>query len=307
MYQSNRGLIPVLAVESIPPDSGNFDWKDFYYRSLVEAEEPLIDYKEVYLEIDKLEKNSKVKEDTKTALRRSLENVLKFRKPLAFFIDEAQHITMTTSGRNLRNQINILKSLANISKVPIILTGNYDLLSYRDLNGQTIRRGNDIHVRRYKASNDKDIEAFINVLLAFQKHLPLEKEPDIIDHWDYFYSRTIGSVGILKDWFYLTYQVKSKENKNLKTLSVEDFKKYELSTDKCLKLLKEATTGEEKFENSNDSETLLYQKLGLIETGENEIEEIEDSQVKKKEKNNRPGQRKPKRDLVGVTEINKAQ
>lgn len=159
LYQTNRGLIPVLVVESVPPDSGSFDWKDFYYRSLVAAEEELIDNKEAYIE-DK-DTGQLVKEDTKTALRRSLESVLKLREPLAFIIDEAQHITMTISGRNLLNQINILKSLANITKVPIVLTGNYDLLNYRNLNGQTIRRGNDVHVRRYQANNDKDIEAFI--------------------------------------------------------------------------------------------------------------------------------------------------
>lgn len=297
-YQKDRGLLPILTIEAVPPDLGSFDWKDFYYRCLVEAEEILIDYK---MDIDEKEGNKKLKNDGKAALRRSLENVLKNRKPLAFFIDEAQHITMTTNSRNLRNQINILKSLANVTNVPIVLSGNYDLLTYRDLNGQTIRRGKDVHVRRYHEKNRDDLKSFINVLLAFQQHLPLEEEPDLINNWDYFYSRSIGCIGILKDWLYLTYQVTTTNNVNVRTLEIDDFRKHELSPGRSIKLLKEATQGESNYEKSNKQEEQLYIELGLIEKDE-ETSEIEDStaEPKKRKGNSKPGQRNPGRDPVGL-------
>ncbi|MBE4906943.1 ATP-binding protein [Bacillus luteolus] len=301
VLDKDKGLIPYLAVESVPPDSGSFDWKDFYYRALIEANEQLIDYK-ILLENKNMDK--KVKDENRSALRRSLENVLIYRKPKAFIIDEAQHITMTISGRNLRNQVNILKSLGNITKVPIILTGTYDLLAYRDLNGQTIRRGTDIELRRYQANNQSDIESFINVLLAFQKHLPLELEPNLIDYWDYFYSRTIGCVGILKDWLYLTLQSSLRANPLTKTLELTDFKRYELSSERCMKLLTEASYGESKLKVSDAADLELYQKLGLVQI-EQENEVTVDENVKKRNKSNKKGrpvgQRKPKRDQVGNT------
>lgn len=299
LYKNDRGLLPYLTVESVPPDSGNFDWKDFYYRSLVAAEEPLIDYK---VDLEESNSGKKVKNDVRAALRRSLENVLLYRKPLAFFIDEAQHITMTTSSRNLRNQVNILKSLANLTKVPLVLTGNYDLIPYRDLNGQTIRRGNDVHLRRYKANDKNDVKSFINVLLQFQKHLPLKEEPDLISHWDYFYSRTIGCIGILKDWFYVTYQICSKNNPDITTLFIDDFRKYEISPGRSIKLLNEATRGEQQYENSN-SESELYMKLELIE--EADVQESEEEKKENKGKR-KPGERKPHRDKVGIEELEEA-
>jgi hypothetical protein len=300
-YQIDRGLLPILAIEAVPPDQGSFDWKDFYYRCLVQADEILIDYK---MDIDEREGNKKLKNDGKAALRRSLENVLTFRKPLAFFIDEAQHITMTTNSRNLRNQINILKSLANLTNVPIVLSGNYDLLTYRDLNGQTIRRGKDIHVRRYDAKNRDDLESFINVLLAFQQHLPLPEEPDLINNWDYFYSRSIGCIGILKDWLYLTYQVATNNNANIRTLEIDDFRKHELPPERSIKLLRETTQGETKYEKSLEQEEQLYIELGLIEN----TSDIEDSTAEPKETkgNKKPGQRKPHRDTVGIETIDEA-
>lgn len=306
-YINNRGLLPLLAVEAVPPDTGSFDWKDFYYRCLEAANEPLIDYK---IDVGEKKGSKKIKYDGKAALRRSLENVLIYRKPVAFFIDEAQHISMTTNSRNLRNQINILKSLANITNIPIILAGNYDLLTYRDLNGQTIRRGKDVHIRRYHANNKDDLKSFINVLLAFQHHLPLEKEPDLINNWDYFYSRSIGCIGILKDWLYLTYQITTRNNPCIKTLEIEDFKLHELSPGRSLKLLKEASEGERKYESSLNREEELYKQLGLIgETESIETIEYEDNSKDKKvnsKKNKKPGERKPHRDSVGIDKMNEA-
>ena len=45
-----------------------------------------------------------------------------------------------------------------------------------------------------------DMEKFVNVLWTFQKLLPLEEEPDLISYSEEFYQRSIGCVGILKDW-----------------------------------------------------------------------------------------------------------
>ena len=303
LYQKDRGLIPILAIEAVPPDSGSFDWKDFYYRCLVEADETLIDYK-IY--INEKEGKKKLKNDAKAALRRSLENFLKLRKPLAFFIDEAQHITMTINSRNLKNQINILKSLANVTNVPIVLSGNYDLLTYRDLNGQTIRRGTDVHLRRYQSNNKNDLKSFVNVLLAFQQHLPLAEEPNLINNWDYFYSRTIGCIGILKDWLYLTYQVTTTNNSNVTTLEIDDFKKHELPPGKSIKLLNEATLGETQLEESINQEEELYIELGLIDKYE-ETADNEENDQKKNMKNNKPGERNPQRDKVGIDQMDKAE
>ena len=42
---SEPGRIPVVGLEAVAPDSGNFSWKEYYRRALRALEEPLIDHK----------------------------------------------------------------------------------------------------------------------------------------------------------------------------------------------------------------------------------------------------------------------
>ena len=43
--ETDRGRIPVVGIEAVAPESRSFNWKDYYTRSLLALEEPLIDYK----------------------------------------------------------------------------------------------------------------------------------------------------------------------------------------------------------------------------------------------------------------------
>src|SRR5690606_28175779 len=121
-----------------------------------------------------------------------------YREPHAFMIDEAQHIARIASGKSLRNQMDTLKSLASVSMVPFVMFGTYELLKFRNLSGQLIRRGIDVHFPRYKAKLEEDRASFQSVLWTFQKHLPFKVEPKLVEHWEYFYVHSIGCVGNLK-------------------------------------------------------------------------------------------------------------
>ncbi len=68
--------------------------------------------------------------------RSAVESALINRRPDAFYIDEAHHLTMLPSGRKLKDQPETLKSLANLTQVKIIPTGTYDLLPLIDLGDQ---------------------------------------------------------------------------------------------------------------------------------------------------------------------------
>ncbi|WP_198648725.1 TniB family NTP-binding protein, partial [Cyanothece sp. BG0011] len=101
------------------------------------------------------------------ALRRALENSLSHRKPDVFFIDEAQHMGKMSSGHKLQDQLDCLKSLANMTTILHCLLGTYELLTFRNLSGQLSRRSVDIHFPRYQVDNPDDIQAFKSVLLTF--------------------------------------------------------------------------------------------------------------------------------------------
>ncbi|PYU68048.1 MAG: AAA family ATPase, partial [Acidobacteria bacterium] len=164
------GRIPVVAVEAVAPDSGNFNWKDYYQRALRSLEEPLIRHKIGSCGQDLHTCTSRT---AGTELRYALEQALRFRRPTAVMVDEAQHLTKMASGRKLSDQLDSLKSLANLTGCVHVLIGTYELLPCRNLSAQLSRRSIDIHFRRYRADDPKDVEAFQRVIFSFQRQLPL--------------------------------------------------------------------------------------------------------------------------------------
>ena len=89
-------------------------------------------------------------------------------------IDEAQHLGKIPSGRRLLDQLDVIKSIANQTKTVHVLFGTYDLLAFRNLNGQLSRRSIDVHLARYRAEDSEDRQTFINVVQSFEKELPFE-------------------------------------------------------------------------------------------------------------------------------------
>jgi energy-coupling factor transporter ATP-binding protein EcfA2 len=288
----DRGRIPIFYQEAIAPDSGNFDWIDFYERTLEDINEPLIDYK-----IDfELQKEPRPKDTKKRTLRKAVEQALRQRQPSAFLIDEAQHLTKLTSGRMLLNQLDTIKSISSMTKVPHVLFGTYELIKFRNLSGQLSRRGNDVHFERYLAENEEHENAFRNILWVFQKHMPLREEPNLDEYWDYFYERSIGCVGILKNWLDRTLSFRLEAG--ARKLSIDDFKSYAHSLDQCIKMAREAIDGEKQLIEDEAKQNELLTLLGLDKINDKENELNSDTKSEKKNKR-QPGKRNPKRDKVG--------
>ncbi|GGA77260.1 ATP-binding protein [Ornithinibacillus halotolerans] len=198
LMETDKSLVPIAGFEAIAPDNGKYDWKEHYIRALMALDEPLIEHK---IDIDKninKQLNNKERQPNR-ALRRSLENALKFRKTKAMLIDEAQHMTFNGSAKTATDQMNLIKSLVSISNTPHVLFGTYEILDFRDSLGQLSRRGLDIHFRRYDVRKKDDQEMFIKTLWNLQKQIPLLTEPNLVEHWKYFYQVSAGCIGILKD------------------------------------------------------------------------------------------------------------
>src|SRR5439155_12354609 len=128
-----------------------------------------------------------------------------------------------------------IKSLANRTKIPIVLLGTYELLPFRNLSAQLSRRSIDVHFRRYRANHIEETKTFKNVLWSFQNHLPLHETPDLIGDWDYFYERSIGCVGVLKEWL-IRAHVKALRDGG-KTLTRRHLDKSVPSISKCSRML----------------------------------------------------------------------
>jgi energy-coupling factor transporter ATP-binding protein EcfA2 len=255
----DRGKIPIFGVESKSPELSQFEWKDFYIRLLEAINEPLIDKKIVYHD------KSVNRSNSKSQWRLAVESALKNRRPDAFYIDEAHHLAQLSSGQKLKDQPEVLKSLANLGKVKIIPAGTYDLLQLTDLGDQLCRRTKIVHFPRYRASVEDEREKFKSIVNALQIQLPLQVQPDLVGSWEFLYERSLGCVGILKDWLSETLYDTLTKKKPATTISIKDLEKKARPVSQCRVMLSVILAGEKRFVESVEELNELRRDLGLVD------------------------------------------
>jgi hypothetical protein len=172
--------------------------------------------------------------------------------------------------------------------------GTYELLTFRNLSGQLSRRSVDIHFRRYCADSSEDIQAFKSILLTFQQQMPLPQPPDLVTHWEYFYERTLGCVGILKNW--LTRALKDALDREATTITIKDLQKRAWSVAQCQRMFQEIQEGERQLSETEADVQNLRFALGLGTKTIAQPEEVANNTRSKR----KVGKRKPKRDPIGV-------
>jgi hypothetical protein len=295
--------IPTLKLDAVSPALTQFKWGDYYQRALLLLQEPQVEYEVNYQStMPVLTRQTREQEVrpwkgiTDTAgLRLIFEQALKHRRPYAMLSDEAEHIAKAARGSKLLDQLDHLKSLAIMTQVVHVLVGTYDLMVFRNLSAQLSRRSIDVHFSRYQATNEADMRAFKSVLWSFQRNLPLAEEPDLLQHWKYCYERTIGCVGVLKDWF--TRALAEAIERGEKTLSRPLLEQHALSVDRCGQMVTEAVAGETALAADDHAAYRLRVRLGL-EQGPAEQQEQGQRTRPSLRRQSRVGQRKPTRDLV---------
>ena len=302
------GRLAIVSVECIAPESGSFGWRDHFRRLLLQMEEPLVDYKiSPAARIRTGEKVVRFMPSAKAVgaeYHHAVERALAFRRPVAVLIDEAQHLARMGSGRRLSDQLDVIKSLANRTKTVHVLIGTYELLAFRNLSGQLSRRSLDIHFPRYRADDPVDLKAFGTILRSFERQLPLSEPPDLVSEWEYLYERSIGCVGVLKDW--LVRALVSVSRRDATTLTRRDLQAHSLSVAQCAKMLSETVEGESTLLESPAARNRLRTRLGLSPT-ESSRESTDGAKTARPREpslsgqhRRKPGQRRPVRDPVGI-------
>jgi hypothetical protein len=305
MLEDDRGRLPVVSVECIAPESGSFSWRDHFRRLLLQMDEPLVDYKintAIPINIgDKAVRFMPSARAVGAEYHHAVERALAFRRPMAVLIDEAQHLARMSSGRRLSDQLDVIKSLANRTNTVHVLIGTYELLAFRNLSAQLSRRSIDIHFPRYKADDPDDLKVFRTIVKSFEQQLPLSEPPDLLNDWEYLYERSIGCVGILKDW--LVRVLVSLSRRGAKSANRKDLEAHAPSVAQCDKMLSEAVEGEVRLSESAEERNRLRTRLGLS-AKENSGGDAADCAVKiaaRPRNPLKPGQRRPIRDAVGTT------
>ena len=269
--EQDRGRLAVVSVEAVAPESGSFSWRDYFKRLLQEVDEPLTEYKrELQTGSVSLRSPSRPK-PTAGDYRYGVEQALRFRRPAAVMIDEAQHLAKIASGRQLLDQLDVIKSIANRTQTVHVLYGTYDLLAFRNLNGQLSRRSMDVHFPRYRAEFADDRKAFMGVLRSFAQQ-------------------------------WLVRALSAALRNGEVTISRRTLESQALSVSQIDKILSEASEGEMRLTDSMEAASRLRERLGLGSPAGNRRAAdaaTETEPAPPPRARNRPGQRRPVRDIVG--------
>jgi hypothetical protein len=301
----HAGRLPVCSTTAVGPDSGTFNWKDYYRRALQALQEPLIGDKVAIGEHEAPQRGGARLAVASSAespvLRRALEHALQYRRPQAFIVDEAQHFLKVASGRRLQDQMDSIKSLADYGETVHVLLGTYDLLALQTLNGQVIRRGITLHFPRYRAERPEDVVAFQRVLVSFEQQLPVRVKPDLLALWPYCFERSLGCVGVLKDW--LTRALATALAEDATTVTPAHLRRHALAAAGCERMLSEALHGEEQLAEQEEAVVRLRFRLGLPAPEDSAPHSQRDTRTEPKTAGagtRRPGERLPKRDPIRV-------
>ncbi|BCM24151.1 TniB family NTP-binding protein [Methyloradius palustris] len=301
---TDRSFMPVIKVDAVPPDEKHkFDWKDFHTRLLQQFNEPCIAQKQLFQDYIYMEQpiSQHYAMNTPAALKRASEKTMRMRQTSVMIIDEANHMLLLDS-RYLRQQFETIKSLSQHCNTTIILIGTYDLLQILQQSAQLVRRSRVVHMSRYNDYIADDKKAFRSALNTFRLHMPFEVTPDIMVHFDKFYLRSAGCIGILKKWLDIAVQYGLESGKN--TLSWEDIEPHALPNKDVKTILEEATNGETKLKDISTADLRkLLKDHHKIQTGQStESSETESKSTKAasgKGVQKQVGKRNPKRDPVG--------
>lgn len=186
--ESNPWRPPVASIEAAAPEAGSFNWSSYFRRILQEIGDPFTAQRRLLGPVNVVSENGEhfalASRSSGSEYRHAFEQALRYRKPAAMMIDEAQHIAKVASGRRLLDQLDVIKSIANRTNTTHVLFGTYDLLAFRNLSGQLSRRSVDVHFPRYRAEAREERTMFINVVHSFQQRLPLAEPPDLVKHWE---------------------------------------------------------------------------------------------------------------------------
>jgi energy-coupling factor transporter ATP-binding protein EcfA2 len=300
---AESGHLAVVAIEATPPESRSFSWRSHFKRLLLEMNDPLADCKRRLHPVDRTPQTMPPYPNDRGVTadyHYAVEQALRYRRPRAVMIDEAQHLFALASVRSLEDQFNVLKALANRCNTVHVLCGTYDLLRIRNLSGQLSRRSIDIHFPRYDVAKIADRRTFGRILQTFAKQMPLPEQPDLTRHWEYLYERSIGCVGILKDW--LVKGLSAAVRQSAPTLVLKHLEKYALSVAQCDRLIEEAARGEAQFREDSDATCRLRLRLGFPEHTRQPVTSAMAPSGQPKQQ--RPGLRHPKRDAVGAEQPN---
>ena len=237
-----------VAVTAPAPHRKAFSWKDLWIELLTALDDPLPECKvDRVAMLDALARgvSTKLQRSTDGALLRAASAAVRDRGLEWLFIDEAVALVKSERGRVLRDQLDVLRNLADRADFKVVLVSTPRILPSLQLSGELARRTGEVFFPRY-GSAQGEFKSFCRVLTTFMGALPqpMRLRPDP-EQLRLFQAGSLGCVGHLADWFRRAL-VRSVES-GAAALAWPHFEATVLPDAKLAQLAEESRLGEERF------------------------------------------------------------
>lgn len=244
--------VRAVAVTAPAPHRKAFSWREFSIAVLDALDDPLpackVDREAV---ADALRRgvSTRVQRATQEALLRAVSAAARDRGLEWLFVDEAVALVKAEHGRLLRDQLDVLRNLADRTDFKVVLVSTPRIMASMQLSGELARRTGEVFFPRYGSAND-ELKTFCRVLTTFMGVLPeplrLRPEPEQLR---LLHAGSLGCVGHLADWFRraLARCIES----DVGALAWPHFAETVLPDVKLAQLDDESRLGEERFDEAS--------------------------------------------------------
>ena len=202
---ADPSLRPVAYVLATASGHRSFDWKSLYKQTLINFADPFAATRERRNDGRQPSLVLPGENSSSAIMREQLQAEFLAHGTKLWIIDEAQHVLGGGKTGKPGHQYDILKSLAQTAGAQLILCGPYDLPTSVSHSGQLSRRTARVSLNRYRYTKE-ELRVFASAATQILKLLPtVMSYPSVTTNRRFFYLRTLGCVGIFKDWAAKTY------------------------------------------------------------------------------------------------------
>jgi type II secretory pathway predicted ATPase ExeA len=280
--RTDRAFLPIARFSVSLITNKGFNWMTFYQEYLSALQHPF-----------------PISVDVKTA-RDKIITAHQSRRPIAVFIDEAQHVLRDCKDHDaIKLQADVLKSLCEKTGGKIVLIGHYDLIPWLRTNGQTARRNRIIHLARYPNTTGGR-KTFREILKSIDDTCGASLEVQLEPLEEMIFKGCLGLVGVLRTWLVRALQ-NSKLEDGKDVITHDALIATKLSTLALMTILEEAHQGEADL-NETEADRKYFELLLAEDTNPKRRwpSSARDAQPSVRRRKVPPGRRGPIRDRTGA-------
>ena len=240
-----------VIVTAPAPHRRAFSWKDFWIDLLTALDDPLPHHKvDRIATVDALARtpSARLRRMTEGQLLHEVSSAARDRGLESLFIDEAVALVKAEQGRVLRDQLDVLRNLADLADFQLVLVSTPRILPSLQLSGELAYRTSEVHFPRYVVggpSGVSELRDFSRVFATFMRSLPeaarYRPEPEQLR---LLHAGSLGCVGHLADW--LRRALKRAESAGTDRLEWSHFEETVLADAKLAQLEEESRRGEKR-------------------------------------------------------------